>query len=423
MSNASPSSDKAAIGIDRLTRLAKELRTANLSGLRDRWDPRIEAFQKRINQTLADVLGDGSPEYKAHRCGPLDALVEPTFGDRYSDDELKAGIRAGLDKAIASIESAKKVLAERLTAKAPAAPGPAPKPAPAAGNGKAATGGKATSAPAGSTRAATPAPTVAPTPEPTAAPTPAPTPVPTPAPSAAPPPAATPAPTPAPTAAAPSPAPTAAPAPTAPTAAPTPAPTPAPSPMATPAPTAAPTPAPTAAPVHSPAPAASATSTPSPGPAPAAPPREVPMSQDTPGRIAIVNRLDGAAAAAAAAFVTQLGMEPAPLSDAPASGPLGAIDRLEGVRGAGYALVLVPAEDLAAGPSGVKPQTLVEIGFLFGVLGRRRVCFLVPGKPATAPALEGLVPVHSLDDAELWRLLVAREMRKAGLDVDMNRVA
>ena len=42
------------------------------------------------------------------------------------------------------------------------------------------------------------------------------------------------------------------------------------------------------------------------------------------------------------------------------------------------------------------------------------------GKPEL-PAELALVPRHGMDDAGLWHLLVAREMRKAGLDVDMNK--
>lgn len=152
----------------------------------------------------------------------------------------------------------------------------------------------------------------------------------------------------------------------------------------------------------------------SPAPAPAA----------TGGRrVAIVSAQDDAASQAVAAFVEQLGLEPVTPSPPVVSDDTTFLDRLEGVRGADYAIVLLPAADLgpASDATGIKPETLMEIGFLFGALSKRKVCFLVSGKAALAPELDGLVLMHARDEADLWRLLVAREMRKAGLEVDMNK--
>lgn len=140
-------------------------------------------------------------------------------------------------------------------------------------------------------------------------------------------------------------------------------------------------------------------------------------------RVAIVGGTDDAATQAVASFLTQLGLEAAPLGPPAVSDDTTFLDRLEGARGADYAIVLQPASDLApsAGAAGLRAETLMEIGFLFGLLSRQRVCFLVTGKAALAPELDGLLQVHTRDDADLWHLLVAREMRKAGLDVDMNK--
>ena len=118
-------------------------------------------------------------------------------------------------------------------------------------------------------------------------------------------------------------------------------------------------------------------------------------------------------------------MEPLPVADALIGDDITFVERLDRVRGADYAIVLLPAAHLAAGPgdTGGRAETLLEIGFLFGALDRRRVCYLVAGKGKVAPELDGVVLVHPLDSGDLWHLLLAREMRKAGLEVDMNRVA
>ena len=147
-----------------------------------------------------------------------------------------------------------------------------------------------------------------------------------------------------------------------------------------------------------------------PTPMPTPTPVSTPALQREPGyRVAIVCRLGDAAREAASGFVAQLGLEPV----MPAAGE--GIDRLDGLRDLDFAVVLLSAEGLGAAPA-----VLLEIGFLIGALGRGRICFMLEGKQALAPDLDG-VARHTLDDAGLWRLLLAREMKQAGLNVDMNR--
>jgi hypothetical protein len=146
------------------------------------------------------------------------------------------------------------------------------------------------------------------------------------------------------------------------------------------------------------------------------------MEAASPGRrVAIVCRLDEAAGEAVAGFIDRLGLEAFEVRPR-ADGDDNAIDRLDGVRGADYAIVMVPAGDLGGSPGAISPEVLLEVGFLFGAVGRRRLCFLIAGATPTLGAeLDAVVTRHSMDDAGLWRLLLAREMRQAGLDVDMNR--
>lgn len=117
-------------------------------------------------------------------------------------------------------------------------------------------------------------------------------------------------------------------------------------------------------------------------------------------RIAIVGGAGGPHVDTVAAFIAQLGLEPV-------------LQPLESVRSVDYALVLVP-------PGEPGPEFLLDIGYLFAIAGRGRLCFVVQGKPSLPPVLDG-IPRHAVDDSGLWRLLLAREMRQAGLDVDLNR--
>lgn len=128
-----------------------------------------------------------------------------------------------------------------------------------------------------------------------------------------------------------------------------------------------------------------------PSPAPAAP------STGTATRVAIVCR-DDEAGEAVTSYIAQLGLEPV-ISQEPKAGA--SLDVLEGLRQAGFGLVLQADRQL-------------EIGFLLATLGRSRL-FVLGGE-----SVPGLTR-QEIDEGGLWRLLLAREMKKAGLDVDLNR--
>jgi len=110
----------------------------------------------------------------------------------------------------------------------------------------------------------------------------------------------------------------------------------------------------------------------------------------------------GDAGASAAELLDHLGLEMA-IIDAPS------IERLDAARNCGYAVV-VPSKD--AGDS-----MMLAVGFMLALLGRSRIALLGDEAPA---ALAGCVHVP-LDDNGLWKLLLAREMKKGGMEVDLNR--
>jgi hypothetical protein len=171
---------------------------------------------------------------------------------------------------------------------------------------------------------------------------------------------------------------------------------------------AAASPAPTAAPAPAPAPIASPAAE-EPAAAPAVPtpasPADHPATMNESASLAASSRIaivgpDDASGEEVTRFVAQLGLEPVV---APPSGA--SLEGLEALRQSAYALVLQPDRQL-------------EIGFLLGALGRSRICVLQAGEGQGK--LPGL-PHQSLDEGGLWKLLLAREMKKAGLNVDLNK--
>jgi hypothetical protein len=122
--------------------------------------------------------------------------------------------------------------------------------------------------------------------------------------------------------------------------------------------------------------------------------------QRTP-RIALVCR-DDAAGEAVTTFVADLGLEPV-ISLQPQAGA--SLEALEALRQTDFALVL-------------QTDRLLEIGFLLAAVGRQRLRVLqAPGSGDGLPGVSQL----AMDDGGLWRLLVARDMKQAGMAVDLNQ--
>jgi predicted nucleotide-binding protein len=119
-------------------------------------------------------------------------------------------------------------------------------------------------------------------------------------------------------------------------------------------------------------------------------------------RVAIVCR-DDEAGEAVTTFIADLGLEPVISQEPSVDGA--SLEVLEGLRHADFALVL-------------QAERQLEIGFLLAALGRPRVFVLQTG--AASPALAGLTH-HTIEDSGVWRLLLARAMKQAGLAVDLNR--
>ena len=118
-------------------------------------------------------------------------------------------------------------------------------------------------------------------------------------------------------------------------------------------------------------------------------------------RIALVCR-DDDAGEAVTTFVAELGLEPV-ISLQPQAGA--SFEALEALRQADFALVLQTDRQL-------------EIGFLLAVVGRQRLRVLQAA--GSSDALPGVSQL-AMDEAGLWRLLLARDMKQAGLAVDLNK--
>ena len=95
----------------------------------------------------------------------------------------------------------------------------------------------------------------------------------------------------------------------------------------------------------------------------------------------------------------------------------------------GFAVILMTADD-RGGPREASPDAyslrarqnvLLEMGFFLGRLTRKRVCVLYDASVEMPSDYSGVL-YKKLDEAGAWKLELAREIRTAGIDIDLNKL-
>lgn len=142
-------------------------------------------------------------------------------------------------------------------------------------------------------------------------------------------------------------------------------------------------------------------------------------------KIFLVHGHDEAAREASARFIEKLGYQPVILHEQANAGYT-VVEKLEAHSDVRFALVLLTPDDegrklgIPTLTPRARQNVVLELGYFIGQLGRKNVCALYKGGVEIPSDYLGVLFV-ALDDAGGWRLQVAREMKAAGLDVDMNK--
>jgi len=142
-------------------------------------------------------------------------------------------------------------------------------------------------------------------------------------------------------------------------------------------------------------------------------------------RAFVVHGHDEAAREGVARFLEKLGLEPIILHEQPSGGRT-VIEKLEHHGDVGFAVVLLTPDDVGAAASAsadlrprARQNVVLELGYFAGRLGRAKVCALHKGALELPSDVIGVVYVP-LDSSGAWRLLLAKELREAGFDIDLN---
>ena len=96
---------------------------------------------------------------------------------------------------------------------------------------------------------------------------------------------------------------------------------------------------------------------------------------------------------------------------------------------AGFAIILLTPDDVGASKDerdNLKPRArqnvVLELGYFWGKLGRERVCVLYKEEVELPSDMQGILYVP-MDNFDGWKQKLAREMKQAGLPIDLNKLA
>jgi len=144
-------------------------------------------------------------------------------------------------------------------------------------------------------------------------------------------------------------------------------------------------------------------------------------------KVFIVHGHDDEAKLKTARFVEKLGFEAIILHEQ-ASKSKTIIEKIEEYSNVGFGIILYTPCDIGGKQivnpdlkSRARQNVVFEHGFLIGKIGRSNVCALVKGDIETPNDISGVVYVP-MDEADAWRYTIARELKKAGYDCDVNKL-
>lgn len=145
-------------------------------------------------------------------------------------------------------------------------------------------------------------------------------------------------------------------------------------------------------------------------------------------RVFIAHGHDHEARRAVARYVERLDCVPIILDEQPNQGRT-IIEKFEEYANVEYVIVLLTPDDVGAVKSSerdkltyrARQNVISELGYFYGKLGRHSVCALVKDQVEFPSDFSGVLWVR-MDPQNEWKFILAREMRAAGLNVDLNRL-
>jgi predicted nucleotide-binding protein len=144
-------------------------------------------------------------------------------------------------------------------------------------------------------------------------------------------------------------------------------------------------------------------------------------------KVFIVHGRDELAKTEVARFIEKFGLTPIILHEQASSGKT-IIEKIETYSNVGFGVVLYTPCDVGSTKDNdgnfqprARQNVVFEHGFLMGKIGRNNVCALVKDHVETPNDISGVVYIQ-MDSHKAWHIALAKEMRNAGYEIDMNLV-
>lgn len=153
---------------------------------------------------------------------------------------------------------------------------------------------------------------------------------------------------------------------------------------------------------------------------------KVALIKEKSNKVFIVHGHDGEARETAARFLSNVGLAPIILHEQASRGRT-VIEKVEANDDVGFAIVLLTHDDegRACGKGELKPRVrqnvLLELGYFIARLGRENVCTLRKGQVEIPSDFAGVVWTD-MDNSGGWRVVLGKELRAAGYEIDWNQV-
>jgi predicted nucleotide-binding protein len=146
----------------------------------------------------------------------------------------------------------------------------------------------------------------------------------------------------------------------------------------------------------------------------------------TGGPILLIHGRDAGAKESVLKFIGQLGLRALTFQEEP-NGGRSIVEKFGELSNSQFAIILFTPDEIAVSRDRSKEKqvrvsqhVMFEFGYVVAKLGHRRVCALYDEGVEIPPEASGITAIP-MDFRGGWRLLVAREFKQAGVDVDLNK--
>mgnify|MGYP002532943969 FL=1 len=144
-------------------------------------------------------------------------------------------------------------------------------------------------------------------------------------------------------------------------------------------------------------------------------------------KVFIVHGRDNELKETTARFLEKLGLNPIILHEQVNNGKT-IIEKFEDYADVGFAIILMTPDDmgcLSGEQDSIKlrarQNVIFEHGYFIGKLGRNKVTALVKGNIELPTDINGILYV-AVDNNGAWKLILAKEIKNAGYNIDLNRL-